>query len=431
MPKVITPEKETIRCRLQIPMVARGITSTSSHHNLTGVADKTTTQKGQVDVIKGTKNSKTVEVVFEDKSRTLYPHVWLRDNCQCPKCFHKETIHRHFLIDELDLNIEPKDLQLKDGGLRVTWNDGHISFFTGQWLRQRSLDEATRAKYRTRWSVPKVYWGSDFKVPEMDFQAVMTDDKALLDWLVIFEKYGVALLKDAPTKVGPLRELIEKIGFMKPMHYGNTGFEVYSKPDPTNLAYSGARLGLHTDMPYLDFSPGTVWLHCIEQHDGKGGDNEMSDGFLAASILREKKPVLFDVLTKSPIYFQDKGHANYDFDKVTRAATIILDEEGNPQRLNISPQSRDSMMDLDSDGIIQFYEALKAFQNILNEIKISYKTQPGDMLAMDNMRLLHSRTEFDPSTSTRPRHMDSAYTDWSELRSKRRVLQNNLGIELN
>lgn len=433
LPKVLLLSgKEAVETsQLQTPVVAKCITSATNHHQQIGDTVKIATQNGEVGVIEGTVNLKTVEVLFEDKSKSLYPHVWLRENCHCPKCFNKDAIARLFLIEELDLDIEPKNIQVEDGGLRVEWKDGHSSFFAGDWLRQRSFSEEARAKYRTRQSVPRVHWGSDFKIPEMDFQTVMTDDKALLDWLLLFEKYGLALLKNTPTKVGPLREFLLKIGFMKPTHYGMTGYELITTNTPNNLAYTGSRLGLHTDMPYLDFSPGTVWLHCLQQHTGEGGDNDISDGFNAASILREKDPALFEFLTKSSIYFQDKGNATYDFDKITRAATIVLDEEGNLQRLNISPQSRDSMMDLDPEGVLHFYKALKTLQNILLENKINYKTQPGDIIAMDNMRLVHGRTEFDPRTSKHSRHLDSSYIDWSELRSKRRVLQNKLGIELN
>ena len=139
---------------------------------------------------------------------------------------------------------------------------------------------------------------------------------------------------------------------------------------PNNLAYTGAKLGLHTDLPYCEYPPGvsdsvilnvltsflflrhngtptqlwcntkrstytyissltttifypqTTWLHCIKQHVGKGGENDLSDGFNAAKILKERQPHHFDTLVNTPIYFQDQGYAHYDFDKITQKNTV-------------------------------------------------------------------------------------------------------------
>lgn len=55
-----------------------------------------------------------------------------------------------------------------------------------------------------------------------------------------------------------------------------------------------------------------------------------------------------------------------------------LDERGHVRRIHMSSQSRDPIMDLDTDGVLQFYKALKTFNSILMEISISVKTKPGE-----------------------------------------------------
>ena len=73
------------------------------------------------------------------------------------------------------------------------------------------------------------------------------------------------------------------MGIAKRTHYGDY-FHVRTKADPNNLAYTGVGLGgyhvsrvtvpgtmstpdpgLHTDLPYYRYTPGTQWLHCIQQ----------------------------------------------------------------------------------------------------------------------------------------------------------------------
>jgi hypothetical protein len=40
-----------------------------------------------------------------------FPAVWLRDNCQCPQCYHHESRARKILMRELDITIVPKSAE--------------------------------------------------------------------------------------------------------------------------------------------------------------------------------------------------------------------------------------------------------------------------------------------------------------------------------
>ena len=39
--------------------------------------------------------------------QSQYPMVWLRDNCQCPLCFHESSHSRRMLMKDLDLDVAP------------------------------------------------------------------------------------------------------------------------------------------------------------------------------------------------------------------------------------------------------------------------------------------------------------------------------------
>ncbi|XP_063872315.1 gamma-butyrobetaine dioxygenase-like isoform X2 [Scylla paramamosain] len=390
---------------------------------------KACVERPVLDVTKAKVDTRTTTVTFSDNTSSAFPFVWLRENCQCSTCFQSDAIARLFLIDDLDVHIQPKEVQVTDGSLRMEWPDGHVSVFTGEWLRRRAFTPDSRAAQRTWCMLEKKLWSSEFEVPRSKYSTVMHNDKALLDWLVVLEKYGVTVVEEAPRRVGAINDFIERLGVLKPTHYGRD-YEIVTHVTPNNLAYTGARLGLHTDLPYCEYPPGTTWLHCIRQCMGEGGENDLSDGFYAAEKLKERHPHHFETLVNTPIYFQDRGYALYDFDKITPRTSISLDHLGKICRIHVSSQSRDSLMDLDPEGVIRFYEALKAYNDMLRESGVLVKSKPGDILIIDNTRVLHGRTPFDPSISEGPRHIHNAYIDLDDLRSKRRILQEKLGIEL-
>ena len=70
--------------------------------------------------------------------------------------------------------------------------------------------------------------------------------------------FGFSIVRNVPTNIEGLPQLITKVGFEKRTHYG-TYFSVKSRTDEShisNLAYTSAALGLHLDLPYYDFVPG-------------------------------------------------------------------------------------------------------------------------------------------------------------------------------
>nr|XP_027232190.1 gamma-butyrobetaine dioxygenase-like [Penaeus vannamei] len=174
---------------------------------------------------------KTVTVMFGDESQSAYPHVWLRENCQCHECFNQDAIARLFLLEDLDLDMRPKNVRVEDGCLRVEWEDGHIGLFSG--LGCTSAPSRRRPERSTGRSIccPGSAGGPGFQVPLIDYQSAMEDDRVLLDWLTLLERFGVVLITNAPQKVGAINDFINNIGFIKPTHYG-TDYETGDPRDP-------------------------------------------------------------------------------------------------------------------------------------------------------------------------------------------------------
>ena len=51
-----------------------------------------------------------MRILWQDGAESVYPAVWLRDNCQCPDCYLDSAKARKLLIEALDVNIGIKDL---------------------------------------------------------------------------------------------------------------------------------------------------------------------------------------------------------------------------------------------------------------------------------------------------------------------------------
>lgn len=68
------------------------------HHRKLTVASATVNDKYVV--IKSPKSSMEQEIL-------KYPFVWLRDNCQCSSCFHKESLSRVVDWRTFDVDVMP------------------------------------------------------------------------------------------------------------------------------------------------------------------------------------------------------------------------------------------------------------------------------------------------------------------------------------
>ncbi|CAH1797488.1 unnamed protein product, partial [Owenia fusiformis] len=271
-------------------------------------------------------------------------------------------------------------------------------------------------------------WGSEFKdqLPNIDFGKVLTDDKELYEWMRKLEIYGLVLLKNAPRETGQLKELSKRVAFLKKTHYGET-FTVKSKRDPNNLAYTGLKLGLHVDLPFYSFAPGIQMLHCIEQYEGEGGENDFSDGFYVAQLTKERAPEEYKTLETTPIDFWDVGEDVIKFHKVIPIYMFGTDNDGELQRVTLNQQSRDSHMRVPLEQVTPFYTAMKNYNDALYNNSIRIKMEPGDIVCFDNMRVLHGRTGFKMNQSG-SRHLEGGYIEWDELRSMQNVMKKELNI---
>ncbi|KAF7655725.1 hypothetical protein LDENG_00051670 [Lucifuga dentata] len=368
-----------------------------------------------------------MEVEWEDGGQSLYPFTWLRDNCQCPMCTLHSAQARKLLLCDVDIHTGVDVVQVtSDNKVSIVWPDQHTSVFDPEWLKKRCFSPAARQAVQEELSInERYYWDSKLHIPTADFQEVLHDDKAALAWLLALRRFGIVNLKGAPAEQGQVARLGERIGFLKLTFYGHT-WQVQDKPMANNVAYTSGKLSLHTDYPAMHYTPGVQVIHCITQA-AEGGESEMVDGFHTAKQLREEDPEAFQILTSVYVDFIDTGTDYCDFMLQTKKRLISVDDEGQITRISLNNATRDSVLDLPLNQVQPFYRALRAYMDIMNrpENLVTFRMDPGDMVVLDNWRILHGRRSY-ISNPKRLRHLEGAYLDWDTVMSRLRILRKSV-----
>jgi gamma-butyrobetaine dioxygenase len=358
-------------------------------------------------------------VAWKAGGESRFPFLWLRDNCRCPRC--RDPRNGQRLFDALDLPAEPTPTaaSLVGEDVAIAWaGEGHESRYAAAWLAAHDLSPAGRGKRRPELRL----WGAEIAndLPRADWPEVLADPVVEFRLLRDLARYGFALLHQVPVEKGQVAAVGDRLGHVRVTNYGRL-FDVVSMPNPNNLAFTAVGLGVHTDNPYRDPTPGLQLLHCLES-DAPGGETMLVDGFRAAEELRRRHPEDFAVLARLPLSFHF-ADANADLKATT--PVIATDFEGNVVSVHFNNRSM-SALDVPEAEILPWYRAYRRFAAILREPagELRLRLSPGNLIIMENNRALHGRTAFDPNLGRR--HLQGCYVDKDGVESRRRVLQRSV-----
>ena len=359
-------------------------------------------------------NRECVHVTWRDGRQSDYHHIWLRDNC--PSVWHPTTRERVLDSMSLDPDIQPASVRLDERGrLIIDWPENHTSIYEPAWLRQYSYDDQSRAERQPQTR----YWTRDIveQLAVFDAPPLMTDDHALLQWLRQLRDHGFTLVRQTPRTDTAAEELAGRIAYRRQTNFG-VRFEVVSKPDANNVAYTALELKAHTDLPNREMPPGMQFLHCL-QCDAEGGESIFVDGFHAAAVLRDVNPEAFDILSSTalPFRFHDR-----EWDLRWKAPVIQLDSDGALAEVRYH-NALMAPLDVPPGKVKSVYWALQAFTAIVRQPEnvLTLTLQPGELAAFHNRRILHGRSAFNPASGRR--RLLGCYVDADEFHSRIRVLE--------
>ena len=214
----------------------------------------------------------SLEINWPEGFRSRHLYYWLRESCHCPKCTHQEAWERIVDFMAIPLDINPSAFSGDDRGLHITWPEHEAAcdgtFYSWDWLRRHRSERAARLarkKRRTAWTAAEL----DIKRVSVDHVAAMNSDEGLLELLEHVDNTGIALITGVPSENLAVIRLGERIAFIEESHFGRY-FDVESKPNPENLAYTPQALYPHNDLPSRQHLPGIQFLHCLH-NDAQGG----------------------------------------------------------------------------------------------------------------------------------------------------------------
>ena len=396
-----------------ISAIQTTLTTTTAHSQTPEMGElspyQTEPSLTQATLTQSTLNQEAVALEWQDGQQTILPLLWLRDHCACQACRHPQTHERLYL--PLEAITEPPSVALLDGHLQLNWQDGHVSAFHSGWLYQRR-PEAKRVS-----AVPDPEPWEDNFAPERVLHSDFITTRGEKAWLAAMLRDGLALITDGPLVEEEVSRLAERIGPQRATNFG-TRFDVRSKPNPNNAAYTAVGLPLHIDLPNWRHPPDIQLLYCL-QNETSGGESLFADGARVVEALRLQDPKALAVLSETPIdfRFQDETH-----DISTRAPVITLDSAGNHLvEMRLNNWIRDALH-LPVEQMDAWYSAYALLWKLFHSEahQLEFTLRPGQMVAFDNRRILHGRRKFDPNSGAR--HLQGTYLDSDMLASRLRVL---------
>lgn len=347
----------------------------------------------------------------------VFPWKWLRDHGEDSRSLDPETWQRKVDTFSISDDVCAEYLTPDEQGVLVDWNDA--SQTTHTWARLAEVGAAQREPLA---ALPKVTFpqGADRQLWRSAPQDVaapipndlfLSNDNALGVWLAVLHRRGYGIIADVPEGHDAVSAIAERIGYVRKTIFGGVWDLSSEVADHADTAYTTSYLAPHTDGTYMHDAPG-LQLFCCQERSGEGGQSILVDGFAAAAELSVEHAELLAAVAVPGWYLEPGVHL------ATERPVLRTDSAGVLQQVSLNNYDRAPFL-LQPDEQARFYEAYAALHQLVNDerrwLKVEWK--PGQMLVIDNWRILHGRTAY-----TGARRFLGAYMNHEDFESKLRVL---------
>lgn len=361
-----------------------------------------------------------VTVSFTDGRSHSFHHQWLRHCCYCRQCGNPADGIRFMTVASFDGAISPESVGVADNHLEVRWPDGHNSRYGNDWLIHHAYDGSAATRRRAwRPTVWRSELSNDF--PTVPWADATDGGEGQLRLYGLLRDYGIVQVDgmgDAPDRTEELADL------MGPIHettvYGRI-YDVRAEP----VAKLGAKTGMaqapHIDDAFYYSAPGIDIFHCLV-NTTTGGMSAYVDGFAIAESIKEQAPAAYRLLTTLPVAHVRRHPGEIDLR--SRGPLISLDEFGQPCGIRYFDRAL-APLDCAPENMNAFYNAIREFnmRMLSTEFVAEIRVAPGNGVLIDNHRIMHGRTAFDPSSG---RHIRLCHVPRDEFHGRLRELSRTL-----
>ena len=336
--------------------------------------------------------NKKVLVNSAKKNFELHP-LWLRERVKTDTLVDKNNDQRLYDPSQLNQNLEIRNASVNNGHLNIEFTDGvQFKYKVNDLLYELDKKEPIEKI---------ILWNSKLKKkPTAIYKKHIFETKEMYNLLQDFYKFGFVIFKKVPTTDNFILKFANSIGTVS------------------------IALTPHTDNPYRKPIPCIQLLHCLK-NEVKEGLSTLVDGFAVAEYLKKNNHDLFKILTETKVRFRfvDKTIILENWGEL-----IELDQEKCIKQVRYSTRL-DYVPALEKTKLKKFYKARKLIANLYasKKFEIRFKLETGDLLMMDNHRLLHGRTAYDPSEGKR--YLKGCYIDHDSTEGKLRYLERKFKLK--
>ncbi len=357
-------------------------------------------------------------VGVENEQVVLSTH-WLRDSCQCADCVSPHSGQKRFSTVEVPSFPDVKSAVVSaDEALEVEWqNDflkgggSHKSVYPKELIRQGlasrwrlTVPYSERSRVRQLWD----RWTFEQELRLIPYSDWISGGPGFWRGLADLHRRGLIFLGGVPQSEAAVVDIAEKIGDVQTTFYGRS-WDVVSKPEAENVAYTSEFLGLHQDLMYFDEPPFVQLLHCLE-NSCDGGESIFSDiGHTAVQIEMQHRPAFEELARRSVYYHYNKGGQSYwaSHPVIKLSGDRHTEYAWSPpfQDIQYPPMLRgaEDSLRAASDPYYAWLAAAKLFSDMVSAPHnvFEVKLQPGQCVIFDNRRILHGRREFNTGSGRR------------------------------
>jgi trimethyllysine dioxygenase len=356
--------------------------------------------------------SDSLKVLWDDKSSSHFPWLWLRDHSESKVDLHPDSKQRQIDVFTILPNnsVDKVSLDNNSKHIFIKWLDGTESSLSFELLQSSAEPRHPQKNAMSSQSV----WNSAGEIssfPEITYEEVMSD-QGIKAWLNNIKRVGFVLVTETPATPEVTKELMERMAYIRNSIFG--GFSVWDNKleSPDDTAFTSLSIESHTDGTYLHDAPGLQTLHCIKR-DSIGGENQLVDGLAIAEKMRHEYPDAFNILCNINI---PGRYIKPDTYLEAYRPLFRINDKGDVIQVSFNNHDR-APFRLENEQMAKFYDAYKIFHNLANDTsrQFEFMLDPGKVLTFDNWRLLHAR-----SSLTGYRQLCGGYHNREDFESKLR-----------